>query len=298
MRPVLLLLLLLLNSAALAIAYNPGDRVWVSIYTSNPADDGYAIGRIEKIMPDGDLFVIINKVVAGKGRTLAGTCHPSAKSPLAGAEIIEPDEERLHLEQRFKPSEVHPYKRGWHEFLQRENLATVMQRGLSGYFGLSSDILRKNAATASSLQLAEVANGMELMALAEDASGNGIGFPSPLEQRATRLATALRKIQQQLEQDDLAYTQVLARHAKFDTDDTISLSARVTLLFLQQVQQDMRELELKIGNYQIATKQIEALNKIYPNFIQLLTRNGTQDYQGKSQQAWLATDDSTWPRLP
>ncbi len=291
-------LFLLAALPAGATQFQVGDRVWIDLYAENLRDDGYAVGKVAEIETDGRLRVRISQVEMGKGRTLYGTCHPGGGSALAGAQILNPEPERLQIEKVFSPEAVKPYRKGRAEFLDRENLATLIQRWMYDSYGLSSDLLRRMAKKAENMAIPHAALAFEIMAYVEDAQGGGRGFPVPLEQRLSKTSWAMEKIYCKLRSDPDAYAELLRIHKRHNPQISQHLAAMVTEKFLQEVQEDMHELETRYPSYDMAAEQIENLQYIQPYFLQMLTKNGAQPYQGQTLDALLKADTGPWPQFP
>ncbi len=297
MRLFFILFILFYSGFSGASFFREGDRVWINMYTDNLSKDSYAIGTVKRMADNGDIWVALNTVDIGEDRTLVGTCKVFDDPALSGVESIASFKPQLGLVMRYKAEEIEEYLQGRHVFLLRENLATLIQRWFSDAFGLSSPLLRESSKIASSLGIPHVAEGFELMALTEEVFGNGMGFPSPLEQRMARVSEGLINIRQVLENNELAYSQVLMHHGKKGIDEGLDLPARVVLHFLQKVKQDIQALELEDALALNAEQSTGGFSAIYPSIVNLLTRDGSLLYKGKSQQAWLAQDDLMWPRL-
>ena len=279
-------------------SFSPGEKVWIAMYADNLKDDGYAIGKVHKLLPDGRLKVVIDEVVVGKGRTLHGTCHPSGGTVLSGATIVDASPASLHVEQTLTPGEVQPYLVGRSRFLERENLATVIQRWLSDGFGMSSEMLRSSAVRATALGSERAALAFTIMAHAEDAQGAGQGFPQPLRQRAAHLAEALAQTQAALAQDPAAYQAAVRLYGQGFLRQSDNLPAVVSVKLLHDVKADMQALRAEFGSFEAASQQIANLADIHLNYLRMLTQGGAQTYADQSLQSWMVASDQGWPVLP
>lgn len=269
------------------------------MYAENLKDDGYASGRVKTVNPDGSVVVDITEVVIGKGRTLYGSCHPSGGTALSGAEIITPEKDNLHLEKTFEPLAIKPHREGSFEFLERENLSTVIQRWMSGNFGITSAMLRNDAKKAESMGIPSVVLTLELMAIAEDSRGAGRGYPLPLLQRLSTVDRMLEKAFCRLSADQHAYAEFLAAYEARSPQKTESLPAMVTTKLLLDVREDMGALKSMYPDYAIAMQKIEMLFNVYPNFVRFLTNNGKQFYQGRALESWIeGGEKNSWPVFP
>lgn len=294
----LIFVVFLISFQAEAVQYKAGDRVWIAMYADNLKDDGYASGRVKAVNADGTVAVDITEVVVGKGRTLYGSCHPNGDTALSGAEIISPEKDNVHLEKTFEPAMLKPYREGSFEFIERENLSTVIQRWLSGNFGITSDMLRNDAGKARKMGVPSIALSLEMMANIEDMRGAGRGYPLPLEQRLEHADRVLEKTFCQLKQDPVAYRSFLEAYSARSPQKTGSLPAMVATRMMLDIRGDMMELKARFPDYAVAKEKTEMLFNVHPNFIRFLTNNGQQNYKNRSLISWLEQGEGGWPYFP
>lgn len=294
----IIILLLLCSVDAYAVQYKAGDRVWIPMYADNLKDDGYASGQIKNVQPNGTVDVEITEVVIGKGRTLYGSCRPDGGTALSGAQIIEPEKERLHLEKTFEPKMLKPYREGSFEFLERENLSTVIQRWLSGNFGITSELLRNDAEKARRMKIPSAALALEMMAVIEDGRGGGRGYPLPLLQRLAHTDRVLEKTFCLLKKNPQAYQSFLLSYEARSPQKTDSLPAMIATKMMLDIREDMGEMQSLFPDYSAAKKEVEMLFNIYPNFVRFLTNNGEASFKGISLEKYQSMNTENWPKLP
>lgn len=299
MKKMLALLSALLLALPVQAGFEVGERVWIGLYSDNLQEDGYAVGEVEAVRPDGTLSVIIKQLVEGKGRTLYGTCHPGGTSPLAGAEIIDDRREHLRLRKEMAPSEVQPWQEGKHEFMDREQLATVFDRWQSDTFGLTSYRLRLMADKARGLQLPQVAAALELAALEYDARGEQ-GFPLPLEVRLGRTAAMLEAVEARLESQPAAVLEEMRLIVRGLAEGQ-GLEAMAAAKILRNVAADLQELRSKYADFAAAENAVADLRRIHFAYADIVTLGGAV-FEGRDAGQWrqhLEADMTQgWPSLP
>ncbi|MFP4155956.1 MAG: hypothetical protein ACLFSG_09700 [Halothiobacillaceae bacterium] len=288
-------------SAAMTQEFRPGDRVFIPLFSENLREDGYATGRVDSVTTDGQLDVVISRFEEGKGKTLYGTCSPNSASVMAGARIVSDEPRRLRIEHNIDPQDVLPYREGLDQYLERENLSTVIFKWLGDGMAITPQRLEVAERRAMDLDLPRIALAMEL-AREQVRSTGGNGFPVPPEQALAgappMLAAVGRKLQEAPDGLDAAAL-ILSGAEPMQGDDLLaSVIARIALL----VREQLDAVTAQIGEPEAAGDDLAGLEAVYLGWYRLMTADDTRPYlnadldyyRGQVQEA-LARGE--WPRL-
>lgn len=279
---------------------NVGDRVFIPMYSEHLREDGYATGIVEA--REGDrAVVILREVVPGKGKTLYGTCHPGANSPLSGAEIISDNPDAPVLRKTFTLGELKGWREGKDEYLERENVGTIFYKWLGDGMAVTPERARFGAAKARALGLPRVAEALELAAVQIDSSG-GMGFPVGASQLLQGAPRALGAVLEQARKETgaaEAMRAILDGSQPMNGDDVLGMAMAKVLLI---VREHWDRLPAELGSQQKAAAwgQAPAIAKAY---VDALTTGGAQTFAGKTAaalEAYLAAElkAGRWPALP
>lgn len=299
-RGVLTLSILLTGTVGAAPMFAPGERVFVPLYSENLREDGYATGVVDSVV-DGKLRVSLTEYVKGKGKTLYGTCSPSARSPLAGAEILSDRPDALLIRQDIDPASVKSWREGKNEYLERENLSTLFYKWLGDGMAVTPERARYGRAKAEALGLPLAARAMEVVALQTESTG-GKGFPVPpsmaLAGAAGLLEALLPIVRENPEALDGAL-EILDGTAPAQGDDLLAMALARTLSL---VRHDLEALQRTQPDFGAASREVPGLRAVFDAWIAVVTRGGAAPYLNRSAAQWKALFDAAsppvWPPLP
>jgi len=295
-------ILLLVSGMASASRYAVGDRVWIGLYTDSLREDGYAVGTVKEILPDGRLELTITEFVEGKGKTLYGTCHPGASSPLAGAEIVENQPDRLLLRQTLRPEEVSPYRQGKDDYLERENVGTVFYKWMGDALGVTARRCRRAQEKAEAMSITRAVPAFEIACRQVESEG-GTGFPVPLEQRLQGTADMLASVAELLREYPVAVERMQAKvqgTEELQGQDMVAMAAAKTLF---KVRDHLEELWATTPTLDEARERVNGLEGIYAGYASVLTADGTRAFNDRSadeirQAMTESIEAGAWPDLP
>lgn len=277
-----------------------GDRVFIPMYSVHLREDGYATGIIESRKGD-EATIIMREVVPGKGKTLYGTCHPGANSPLSGAEVLSDDPDAPVLRKTMKVGELMSWRTGKDEYLERENVATIFYKWMGDGMAITGERARFGAAKARTLGLERAAQGLDLAAIQIDSTG-GLGFPVSSAQLLKGAPKAMQAVVEQSNKEAAAADEmraILDGSQPMNGDDLLSMAMAKVMLI---VRHDWGRLPAELGSMEAAARWAEAPNVI-DAYVDALTTGGKKTYRGKSAAA-LKTELKTalkagnWPLLP
>lgn len=277
-----------------------GDRVFIPMYSEHLREDGYATGIVEKLEGDKAL-VIMREVVPGRGKTLYGTCHPGANSPLSGAEVLSDNPDAPILRKTFALGELKGWREGKDEYLERENVGTIFYKWLGDGMAVTPERARFGAAKARSLGLPRMAQALELAAVQIDSTG-GMGFPVGAQQILQGAPRALSAVLEQGRKDPAAaevMRGILDGSQPMNTDDVLGMAMAKVLLV---VREQWARLPSELGGAAKAAQWGEA-EAIAEAYVDALTSGGSKPYAGKEAAALKAEltqvlKAGRWPELP
>ena len=293
---------LLLAAPLQAATFEVGEKVFVPMFQPNPELDGYAVGLVDTIHEDGTLTLKIDKVVTGKDKTLAGTCHPSGGTPLAGAQILSDDPEKLVIEQRLAADEVMPYRRGSQLYLKRENLSIAYLKYLGSGMGMTPDRLDVAIRRAHSVGLPDMATAMKIAKLQVE-STQGRGFPVPASRALQKAAPMLDEVAKILESHPTAVKEaarILGGTTPSHRDQPI---AAVIVRLHELLEEQLGELAQQSADpREVPGYSAEDLLAIYTGWYRVITANDTQPFQNAGvdyyrDRAAQALEVGEWPAL-
>lgn len=294
------LLALLAFAGAVQAQLHVGDRVFIPMYSEHLREDGYATGIIEAL--EGDkAVVIIRELVPGKGKTLYGTCHPGANSPLSGAEVLSDNPAAPVLRKTFAVGELKGWREGKDEYLERENVGTIFYKWLGDGMAVTPERARLGAAKARSLGLPRMAQALELAAVQIDSTG-GMGFPVGAQQLMHGAPRALAAVLEQGRKDPAAaevMRGILNGSQPMNTDDALGMAMAKVLLI---VREHWARLPSELGGSAKAAQWGEAWT-IAEAYVDALTSGGSKPYAGKEATALKeelkqSLKAGRWPELP
>jgi len=296
--------LLVLSGISLLVpahAYQAGDRVFIPLFAENLRDDGYAIGRVQRVLEDGRLDVVINEFVEGKGKTLYGTCSPNSATALAGARIVSSNPDQLRVEHEMDPADVRPWRAGMYEYLERENLATVISKWLSDGMAITPNRLDIAERRARALGLDHVVVAVDIARDQVRSTGGG-GFPVSAEMALANAPQMLRTVAAKLEAWPKAVdaaAKILAGTEPMQGDDVLaSVIARLAII----VREQLREVEARYSSPNEALQVLPNLLEVYDGWYRVMTANDSQPYLN-ADVAYYAKltrrefDEGRWPVL-
>ena len=296
------LVLSLLAGSLQAATFEVGEKVFVPMFQPNPELDGYAVGLVDQIHDDGTLTLKIDEVVTGKGKTLAGTCHPSGGTPLAGAEILSDDPERVVIEQRLDADEVMPYRRGSQLYLKRENLSIAYLKYLGSGMGMTPDRLDVAIRRANSVGLPDMATAMKI-AKKQVVSTQGRGFPVPASRALQKAAPMLDEVAGVVE----AHPGVVKEAARILGGTTPSHRdqpiAAVIVRLHELLDEQLGELAQQSADpRELSGYGVDDLLAIYTGWYRVITANDTQPFQNARvdyyrDRAAQSFENGEWPSL-
>jgi len=297
----LMLLLAWGVSAVSANTFRVGDRVFVPLFADNLRDDGYATGRVEAIREDGRLDVVIFRFEEGKSKTLYGTCSPNSATALAGARIVSDEPQSLRVEHEMDPADVLPYREGLHQYLERENLSTVISKWLSDGMAITPDRLAQAERRAKGLGLDEVALAMNIAADQVGSTG-GNGFPVPASMALQGAPAMLETVGGKLSDSPVALDTaagILAGTESLQGDDILgAVTARIAML----VREQLLAVEAAHETPSDAMTTLPELADVYVGWYRLLTGNDSRPYLNADLAYYQTAINETlardeWPRL-
>lgn len=288
---------LLVMAGAAQAQVEVGERVFIPMYSEHLREDGYATGVVESI-EDGQAVVIIREVVAGKGKTLYGTCSPGGESPLAGAEVLSDDPDAPILRKTIPLAELKGWREGKDEYLERENISTIFYKWLGDGMAVTPERARLGAAKARDLGLARVAQALELAAVQIDSSG-GQGFPVGAAQLLHGAPQALAAVLAQGREDAEAarvMRAILDGSEPMHTDDVLGMAMAKVLLIV-------REAWARLPAELDSAPQWPEAAKLAEAYVDALTTGGQYAYAGRTaaelKTALLSElQAGRWPELP
>ncbi|MBN2872239.1 MAG: hypothetical protein JXJ30_04935 [Halothiobacillaceae bacterium] len=293
---------LLLVGPSQAAGFEKGEKVFVPMFEPNPELDGYAVGLVETVHDDGSLTLKINEVVTGKDKTLAGTCHPSGGTPLAGAQIVSDDPEQLVIEQRLNADEVLPYRRGSQIYLERENLSIAYLKYLGSGMGVTPDRLDVAIRRANNVGLPDMATAMRIAKLQVE-STQGRGFPVPASRALQKAAPMLEQVAEVLEGypgEVKEAARILGGTTPSHRDQPI---AAVIVRLHEILEEQLGALAAQSDDpRELADFTTDELLAIYTGWYRVITANDTGPFQNAGvefyrERAAKALDAGEWPAL-
>ena len=294
--------LLLVTGVARAAGLAEGDKVFVPMFQPNPELDGYAVGFVEALHDDGTVSLRINEVVTGKDKTLAGTCHPSGGTPLAGAEVVSDDPEELVIEQRLPVDEVMPYREGSNLYLERENLSIAYLKYLGSGMAMTPDRFDVAIRRARLAGLPDMVTAMQI-AKKQVVSTQGRGFPVPATRALQKAAPMLDEVAAMLEphHDSVAVAErILGGTTPDHRDDPI---AAVLVRLHEILEEQLGELAQMSGDpREVPGYTADDLMAIYTGWYRVMTANDTRLFQNADvafyrERAEQAMANGEWPAL-
>ncbi|MCL7745112.1 hypothetical protein LV476_09215 [Guyparkeria hydrothermalis] len=294
--------LLLIGAPLQAASFEVGEKVFVPMFEPNPERDGYAVGLVDEIHDDGTLTVKIDEVVTGKDKTLAGTCHPSGGTPLAGAEILSDNPDKLVIEQRLAVDEVMPYRRGSQLYLERENLSIAYLKYLGSGMGMTPDRLDVAIRRARNVGLPDMVTAMKIAKLQVE-STQGRGFPVPASRALQKAAPMLDEVAKVLESHPGAVKEagrMLGGTTPSHRDEPI---AAVIVRLHEILKQQLAELAQQSADpRELSGYSVDDLLAIYTGWYRVITANDTQPFQNAQvefyrERAAKALENGKWPSL-
>jgi len=300
---VLLAATLLIGAGvAQASSFEVGEKVFVPMFQPNPEMDGYAVGLVKTVHDDGTLTLKIDEVVTGKGKTLAGTCHPSGGTPLSGAEVVSDDPDKLVIEQRLDADEVMPYRRGSQLYLKRENLSIAYLKYLGSGMGMTPNRLDVAIRRARSVGLPDMVTAMQIAKL-QVVSTQGRGYPVPANRALQKAAPMLDKVAGILESHPQAVKDA-ARMLGGTTPDNREDPIAAVIVRLHEILKDqLGELEQQSPDpREVSGYSVDDLLGIYTGWYRVITANDSQPFQNAQvdyyrDRAAKALDNGEWPSL-
>ena len=296
------LALSLLAGPLQAATFEVGEKVFVPMFQPNPELDGYAVGLVDAIHDDDTLTLKIDKVVTGKNKTLAGTCHPSGGTPLAGAQILSDEPDRIMIEQRLDADEVMPYRRGSQLYLKRENLSIAYLKYLGSGMGMTPDRLDVAIRRAHEVGLPDMATAMKIAKLQVE-STQGRGFPVPASRALQQAAPMLDEVAEMLETHPAAVKEaarILGGTTPSHRDQPI---AAVIVRLHELLDEQLGELAQQSGDpREVGGYSSDDLLAIYTGWYRVITANDTQPFQNAQvdyyrDRAAEALENGEWPSL-
>ncbi|MEW6766170.1 MAG: hypothetical protein AB1344_10345 [Pseudomonadota bacterium] len=303
-----------------------GDRVFIPMYSEHLREDGYATGIVES-RQGNDATIIMREVVPGKGKTLYGTCHPGATSPLSGAEIISDNPDAPVLRKTLSVSALKSWREGKDEYLERENVSTIFYKWLGDGMAVTPERARLGANKARSLGVERAGQALDLAALQVESTG-GMGFPVAASQVLRGAPQVLRAVLDQTRKDGAAADQmraILDGSEPMNGDDLLAMAmARVLMI----VRHEWSRLPAELGSMDAAVRWADApAAESIPGFrpsgvasrpnadpdpvgmvvvdayVGALTSGGVKPYRGKEAAAIRAElvgalTAGKWPVLP
>lgn len=296
----LALLALLALAGAAQAQVHVGDRVFIPMYSEHLREDGYATGIVEAV--EGEKAVVImRELVPGKGKTLYGTCHPGANSPLSGAEVLSDNPDAPILRKTFQVGELKGWREGKDEYLERENVGTIFYKWLGDGMAVTPERARFGAAKARRLGLPRVGQALELAAVQIDSTG-GMGFPVGAQRLLQGAPRALAAVLEQ-GRKDLAAAEVMRAildgSQPMNGDDVLGMAMAKVLLIVRDA---WAHLPNELGGTARATQWGEA-KAIAEAYVDALTSGGSMPYAGRDAVALKAElvkalQAGRWPELP
>lgn len=277
-----------------------GDRVFIPMYSEHLREDGYATGIVES--REGDQAVVImRELVPGKGKTLYGTCHPGANSPLSGAEIISDNPDAPVLRKTMPIGELKGWREGKDEYLERENVGTIFYKWMGDGMAVTPERARFGAAKARALGLPRVAQGLELAAIQIESTG-GMGFPVGATQLLHGAPRALGAVLEQGRKDAEAaevMRAILDGSQPMHADDVLGMAMAKVLLI---VHHHWARLPIELGSVEKAVQWGEAPG-VAEAYVDALTTGGLHPYAGRTAAELKAQilgelKAGRWPVLP
>ena len=296
------LALSLMTAPLQAANFEKGEKVFVPMFQPNPESDGYAVGLVDEIHDDGTLTLKIDEVVTGKNKTLAGTCHPSGGTPLAGAEILSDDPEKIVIEQRLDADEVMPYRRGSQLYLKRENLSIAYLKYLGSGMGMTPDRLDVAIRRAQSVGLPDMATAMKIAKMQVE-STQGRGFPVPASRALQKAAPMLNEVAGTVESHPEAVKEaarILGGTTPSHRDQPI---AAVIVRLHEILEEQLGALEQQSTDpREVSDYSVDDLLAIYAGWYRVITANDTQPFQNAQvtyyrERAAKSLENGEWPSL-
>ena len=277
-----------------------GDRVFIPMYSVHLREDGYATGIVESRKGD-EATIIMREVVPGKGKTLYGTCHPGANSPLSGAEVLSDDPDAPVLRKIMKVGDLMSWRTGKDEYLERENVATIFYKWMGDGMAITGERARFGSAKARTLGLERVAQGLDLAAIQVDSTG-GMGFPVSAAQLLKGAPKAMRAVLEQSNKEATAADEmraILDGSQPMNGDDLLAMAMAKVMLI---VRHDWGRLPAELGSMEAAARWVEA-PAVIDTYVDALTTGGKKTYRGKTAAAlkaelMSAMKSGSWPLLP
>ncbi|MFZ5465969.1 MAG: hypothetical protein ACOZAI_01760 [Pseudomonadota bacterium] len=277
-----------------------GDRVFIPMYSEHLREDGYATGIVEAL--EGDRAVVImRELVPGKGKTLYGTCHPGANSPLSGAEVLSDNPDAPVLRKTMPLRELKGWREGKDEYLERENVGTIFYKWLGDGMAVTPERARFGAVKARALGLPRVAEALDLAAIQIDSSG-GMGFPVGASLLLHGAPRALGAVLEQARKEAgaaEAMRAILDGSQPMNGDDVLGMAMAKVLLI---VRDHWDRLPTELGSIQKAAAWGQA-SAIAEAYVDALTTGGAHPYAGRTAAELKASlkaelNAGRWPALP
>jgi hypothetical protein len=294
--------LLLATGVARAASFAEGEKVFVPMFQPNPELDGYAAGFVETVHDDGTLSLRIDEVVTGKGKTLAGTCHPSGGTPLAGAQVVSDDPDKPIIEQRLPADEVMPYREGRNLYLERENLSIAYLKYLGSGMAMTPDRLDVAIRRARQVGLPDMVVAMRI-AKKQVVSTQGRGFPVPASRALQKAAPMLEEVAAMLEshRDSVAVAErILGGTTPDHRDDPV---AAVIVRLHEILEEQLGELaQMSADPREVPGYSAEDILAIYTGWYRVMTANDSRAFQNADvafyrRRAEQAMANGEWPAL-
>ncbi|MEW6445062.1 MAG: hypothetical protein ACOZAQ_10305 [Pseudomonadota bacterium] len=297
---VLALLGLSLAPVASRAEVEAGDRVFIPMYSVHLREDGYATGIVESRQGER-ATIIMREVVPGKGKTLYGTCHPGASSPLSGAEIISDNPDAPVLRKTLAVSELKSWREGKDEYLERENVSTIFYKWMGDGMAVTPERARLGANKARVLGIPRAGQALDLAAAQIESTG-GMGFPVSAAQLLRGAPRALGAVLDVGRKDVVAadgMRAILEGVEPLNGDDLLAMAMTRVLMI---VRHDWGRLPAELGSMEAALRW-DGAAVVVDAYVDALTSGGVKPYRGKSATALKAElaaafRAGAWPVLP
>lgn len=294
-------MLIALMSAGVAHAeIEVGDRVFIPMYSEHLREDGYATGIVES-RQGKEATIIMREVVPGKGKTLYGTCHPGASSPLSGAEILSDNPDAPVLRKTLPISELKSWRAGKDEYLERENVSTIFYKWLGDGMAVTPERARLGAAKARLLGVERAGQALDLAALQVESTG-GMGFPVAASQVLRGAPRALDAVLLAGRKDGAAadgMRGILDGSEPMNGDDLLAMAMAKVLLITRDA---WGRLPAELGSMDAALRWDQA-RPLIAAYVEALTTGAQKPYRGKNaaalkEELLASLKAGKWPVLP
>ncbi|WP_321323239.1 hypothetical protein [Thiomicrorhabdus sp.] len=269
-------LFLMVTTLSHANEFNVGETVFVAYPAANIKDDAFIVGKVNRIMPNGDLKVSVIDYV--EGHDYGVSCVPMGKNDTGKSIPSDTDNiwdlwtdttklDKEKLDYIVAKKDVLKLGRGKTYFIERNNLYIVFGRWKSDAPMLSAERMSEAEKQAQENGLAEMVPAFELAKLQRKSFYGDFGRPLMPFESVAPMVKALKAIQQQFNKDPSLKKDWFAKNR-----DWKKISKNTKRYFLIQaidkIVEDAKNLVYEDGVEDAAPKDLEQLNK----FIKELSR--------------------------